>query len=174
MTAQTIKRYICLSAARMFCAFHNKDWRCVHDGKAPLSRNRLHPRRIWSHWQTVVYLTSLDQKPLTRKLQISHVYASCSSKFAADINHVFLGETITATPALRLWFWHQSDAPRREVFGMAIAFWQSLPRHYTSTSSMNIFSISAVNVNKELHYRPGILGRSAGPARSRLRPRVTS
>lgn len=174
MTVQTIKRYICLSGEHIFCAFHNEDWRCVHDWKAPFSKICSHPRCIWSYWQTVVYLTSLDQKPLTRKLQISHVYASCSSKFAADINHVLLGETITATPALRLWFWHQSDARCQEVFGMAIAFWQSLPRHYTSTSSMNIFSISAVNVNKELHYRPGILGRSLGPTRSRLRLRVTS
>lgn len=174
MTIQTNKRYICLSAESMFCALHNKDGCYVRDGKAPFSKSWFHLRCVCSCWQTVVYLTSLDQKPSTRKLQISHAYASCSSKFAADINHIFLGETITATPALRLWFWHQSDTQCQEVFGMAIAFWQSLPRHYTSSSSMNIFSISAVNVNKELHYRPGILGRSAGPTRSRLHLRVTS
>lgn len=168
MTVQTIKRYTCLSAESMFCALsymteRRHSVKCVFIRGASGRTDR-----------QLCILHLLIKKPLTRKLRISHVYASCSSKFAADINHVFLGETITATPALRLWFWHQSDAQCQEVFGMAIAFWQSLPQHYTSSSSMNIFSISAVNVNKELHYRPGILGRSAGPTRSRLHLRVTS
>lgn len=122
------------------------DSRWIQEGEAL----RLPPHPEFIFWQTVVYVTSLDQKSLTWKWLISHIYVSCTSKLKADINHIFLSETITATPAFGLWFWHQSDAWCQKVFGMAIAFWHSLPQYYKNTSSMNIFPISAVQLEQRV------------------------
>lgn len=64
-------------------------------------RQRIHTF-IWLLWQTAVYLTSLAQK--TIDAEIADKSWPRFLLFKADINHVFLCETITATPALRLWF----------------------------------------------------------------------
>lgn len=57
---------------------------------------------IWLVWQTAVYLRSLAQK--TIQAEIVAKSWLCFLFFKADINHVLLCETITATPAFRLWF----------------------------------------------------------------------
>lgn len=119
-------------------------------GTAPPYRPRTVYFKVYLVFLTVVYLTSLDQKSLTWKLLRSHIYVSCTSKLTVDINHIFFRETIIATPAFGLWFWDQSDAWCQKVFGMAIAFWHSLPRYYKSTSSMNIFPISAVHLEQRV------------------------
>lgn len=109
------------------------------------------------------------------KWLISNIYVSCTSKLAADINHIFLSATITATPAFGLWFWHQSDAWCQKVFGMAIAFWHSLPRVLQEhVKHEHISPFLQYNLNKELHYSPGILRRSLGLICPRLHPWVTS
>lgn len=113
---------------------------------APLCGSRIPPHLLPnSYFSCLAFFCSQQTNAQQFSIYIADmdtpagIYAYCARELAADINHIFLSETITATPAFGLWDWHQSDEWSHQVFGMATAFWHLLPQYYKKTSRVNTF-----------------------------------
>lgn len=114
----------------------------THNTSKARIRQRIHTF-IWLLWQTAVYLTSLAQK--TIDAEIADKSWPRFLLFKADINHVFPCETITATPALRLWFLTSKCRTMPKGIWIGRCFLTLITAaYYTITSSINIFPIPAV------------------------------
>lgn len=144
----------------------------THNTSKARIRQRIHTF-IWLLWQTAVYLTSLAQK--TIDAEIADKSWPRFLLFKADINHVFLCETITATPALRLWFLTSKWRTMPKGIWIGRCFLTLItPALHDHVKHKHIPHLCRTTWTESYDIGQESLDARLGPARRRLHLRVTS